>query len=139
MYIALKSVRIPTSITKIDDAAFRYCEALSIVVFELPSTVIKFGSKAFAHCISLESVSTPRSLVHIGEGCFEGDECLSGVIFESQSQLTSMGNGVFQECPSLSFFYIPPRLQILDRMLLAYGDSTDVEVDPESQWFSKID
>jgi hypothetical protein len=132
-------VCIPTSVRKIGEGAFRGCGALSIVVFESPSTVTEFGPEAFSFCISLESFTIPSSLVHIDDYCFDGAEHLSQVIFESPSQLSSTGSGVLQNCPSLSSLFIPPRLQMIDGTSFYGSGIIDVEVDPENQWFHMMD
>jgi hypothetical protein len=137
--ISLKSICIPTSVTKIHEAAFSHCHSLSIVFFESPSSVIKFEFKAFSYCTSLESISIPRSLIDLGDFCFEGDRLLSEITFESPSQLTSIGYEVFSGCSKLSYFDIPRRLQIIEGTSFSSSSIIDVEVDPENQWFGMVD
>jgi hypothetical protein len=137
--ISLRTVCIPTSVTKIDRSAFGQCDSLSVVYFASPAAVTEFGAEAFGNCISLEFISIPSSVVHIRDLCFDGDANLADVIFESPSQLISIGSQVFQDCSNLYFFFIPPRLQIIDGMSFTYSGIIYVEVDPENEWFRMAD
>ena len=81
-YCPLPTLTIPSSITKIDGLAFRFCNSLTSVVFEEGCT--KLAGKAFSYCNLLSSVILPASLDYVGtQGGFGEGE-------------------VFENCPSLA-------------------------------------
>jgi hypothetical protein len=68
----LTSVDIPTSVTSIDDFAFRISGRLTSVV--IPSSVTSIGNGAFLTCYELISVTIPSSVTSMGEWAF--GECV---------------------------------------------------------------
>jgi hypothetical protein len=101
--------------------------------------VTELGCEAFCGCRSLRSIKIPPSVAHIGDSCFSRAVWLCEAIFESPSQVTSIGSGVFSNGPDLHFFYIPPRLQIIDGWPFSPATFMLILVDPENHFFRMID
>ena len=123
---ALVSVAIPSSITAIDVAAFKYCiniksitiplsvisigqEAFSgctgFTSFNIPSSVTTIGKSAFSYCTGLKSITFPLTVTSIGDQVFEG--CIGFTSFNIPSTVTSIGSGAFADCTGLVSVNIP--------------------------------
>ncbi|MCH5294174.1 MAG: leucine-rich repeat domain-containing protein [Treponema sp.] len=76
----IKSVTIPSTMTKISDRAFKLCENLESV--EISDGVKEIGKYAFYECTSLKSVNIPSSVTTIGEEAFYRCTNLTSVTFE---------------------------------------------------------
>ena len=68
-----KTTVIPTSVTKIGDAAFAMQKSLASI--ELPENITSIGKNAFWQCTSLAKVRIPSTVTSIGEFAFE--DCYS--------------------------------------------------------------
>ena len=88
---------IPTSITKIDDSAFRGCSNLISVT--IPNSVTEIGDYAFESCSSLTSVTIPNSVTEIGDYAFRG--CSSLISVTIPNSVTSIGGSAFKNCKNL--------------------------------------
>ena len=69
----LTSVKIPGSVTTIEENAFAYCS--NLISVKIPGSVTEIGNSAFSDCSNLTSVEIPESVTTIGYGAF--DNCLS--------------------------------------------------------------
>ena len=67
----LTSVKIPSTVTIIDDYAFNYCIKLKKAI--IPEGVTRIGIAAFMSCESLKDVVIPKTVEYIGENAFS--EC----------------------------------------------------------------
>ena len=67
-------VTIPSSVTKFDECAFRYCN--SLVSIAIPSSVGSIAKNAFADCALLATVAIPASIISIDARAF-GASCSS--------------------------------------------------------------
>ena len=94
---------IPTSVTSIENSAFRDCSGLTSVT--IPNSVIGIGSYAFSGCSGLTSVSLPNSVTSIGSRAFEGCSSLTSVSIGNS--VTSIGERAFASCSSLTSVTIP--------------------------------
>ena len=74
-------------------------------VFNIPSSVITIGIRAFAGCISLTSVTIPNSVITIGTQAFTDCTNLTSVIIGNN--VTTIGNSSFNICSSLITVTIP--------------------------------
>ncbi len=72
---------------------------------KLPSTLSKIGSRAFNFCTNITSVTIPDSVTAIGDGAFEGCTGLGGITIPNS--VTDMGRGVFIGCSGLTDVTIP--------------------------------
>ena len=99
----LSEYRIPDSVTKIGEAAFRGCTSLTSVT--IPDSVTEIGSKAFHNCTSLTSVTISNSVTEIGKGAFVGCTSLTSVTIPNS--VTEIGSEIFWGCSSLASVTIP--------------------------------
>ena len=97
------SVEIPSSIIKIGDEAFIYCQYLTEV--NIPSTVTTIPYGAFLGCTSLEKITIPNSVTEIGESAFA--DCRSLKQIQIPDSVTTIGEGAFLWCDSLETIVIP--------------------------------
>ena len=70
---SMKSVEIPSSVTKIGNSAFERCTKLQRVT--LPNGLKTIGDSAFERCVHLTGMTIPASVASIG--CFAFKDCLS--------------------------------------------------------------
>ena len=115
---ALKEIIIPSSVTKIDIAAFKGCTSLKTVIFEnnslLKSIEGKYNDKAylgvFSDCTALTSIRIPANVESIGATAFKGCAALKSVSFEKGSKLSFIEggideyNGAFSYCKKMTVF-----------------------------------
>ena len=94
---ALKTVSLPNTITKIDQAAFFYCESLTEIC--IPESVTSIGSFAFCGCSSLKKVSLPAGIKEIGKDAFSG--CTELVDIEIPVGVSIEGQA-FEGCKALA-------------------------------------
>ena len=112
---ALKTIRIPASVTEIKACAFKNCTNLSSVIFEDGSNLQIIGGGytcyrnnsydsysfgiygAFAGCTSLKSIEIPHSVQEIGVCAFQGCTQLQSVTFQSGSLITRLSGGYIYE------------------------------------------
>lgn len=59
---------IPSSVTRIEQAAFFLCDSLTSIT--IPSSVTSIGRSVFEGCTGLTSISIPSSVLSIGENAF---------------------------------------------------------------------
>lgn len=64
----LNEIKLPNSITGIEEGAFRYCANLTSI--KIPNSVTSIGAWAFNDCTSLTSIEIPNSVTSIGEWAF---------------------------------------------------------------------
>lgn len=111
---ALKTIRIPASVTEIKACAFQNCTSLSSVIFEDGSNLQIIGGGytcyrdnyasysfgiygAFARCTALKSIKIPHSVHEIGVCAFQGCTQLQSVIFQKGSLITRLSGGYIYE------------------------------------------
>jgi hypothetical protein len=73
---ALRSVTLPSNVTKIPDQMFS--SNFSLVSITLPNTVDTIGTSAFDGCVSLVNINMPTSLKYLGATAFRGDTAIAG-------------------------------------------------------------
>lgn len=66
----VRKITLPSSLKKIGDFAFYYCQKIEEII--IPKNVTSIGEWAFCHCQSLESVEIPSSVTSIGDNAFIG-------------------------------------------------------------------
>ena len=94
---SLTSIKLPSSVTKIDGFAFNWCPSLTSV--NIPSSVTEIGMCAFSHCSSLTSINIPSSVTEIGREAFE--HCTSLTSVNIPSSVTEIRYYAFYACESL--------------------------------------
>lgn len=99
----LTNVEIPESVTNIGESAFSGCSALEKIV--LPSSITSIPTNLFENCSNLKSVKIPENVTSIEEYAFYG--CTSLKEMEIPSSVTSIGYGAFYDCSGLTSINIP--------------------------------
>ena len=90
---SLKTIELPSGITKIGSEAFKDCSSLSRI--KLQGKVTEIGSNAFKDCTQLVSIYIPTSVQKIGETAFTGCSLLTIYGTEnSYAQTYAKENGI---------------------------------------------
>ncbi len=109
-YQALTSVTIPSSVTRIEDSAFSFCENLNSVY--IPSSVKSIGQSAFSGCVSLTSIEIPESVTVIENAAFSESGLTSIRIPEGVEMISE---SCFNSCENLAIVVLPNSLKVIDR------------------------
>lgn len=93
----LKSIKLPSSITTIEEYAFAGCTGLTSI--QLPANLKRIETCGFNECISLKSINLPNKLKYIGYQAF-GNCPLSNINFSGRTTtlpktLTYLGDEAF--------------------------------------------
>ena len=102
-HTALKSVKLPDTITEIGAGAFYYCLALESL--EIPDSVVTIGNYAFANCYALKEIKLPVHLKTIPEYAFYYDIALESITIPEEVEKISTQSFVY--CYSLRSMHIP--------------------------------
>lgn len=97
MFSNLAEVTLPNSIVKIDEAAFRGCNAIENIV--IPNGVVTIGNDAFSFCEKLVGITVADSVTSIGERAFQGCIALSEI--NIPKNVKTIGQYAFEKCDSL--------------------------------------
>lgn len=100
-----------SSLTRIGDSAFAYCE--SVVEIVIPDGVTEIGNIAFESCDALERVHLPASLTEISRGVFNLCESLSEV--NIPSGVTVIDEFAFNLCRKLITVKIPSKVATIGK------------------------
>jgi hypothetical protein len=105
---SLVEVEFSEGLEVIGDGAFWHCSNLKHIN-KLPSTLKKIGDEAFRCCASLDSIEFPEGLQVIGEAAFE--ECGELKRIKIPSAHVGIGEWAFQACDGLVSVELPEGLQ----------------------------
>jgi hypothetical protein len=94
----LTELKLPESLTSIEEMAFFSCSGLTEIKF--PKNLTSIGDSAFANCERLTEFKLLESLTSIGKLAFWGCEGLTVIKFPKS--LTSIGDNIFDECTELT-------------------------------------
>ena len=94
------AVKIPKSVTSIEEGAFSSCRCLTRIV--IPSSVKSIEFDAFRDCIGLKSIKIPSSVTSIGDAAFWYCENLD-IIIDNSEKNVSVGKDAFEGCKSVKF------------------------------------
>ena len=127
------TVTIPSTVTTINQDAFKGCERMTSLT--IPSNVTSLGNSCFSECTGLTSAHVDGSIVYMGSFVFDGDSSLTSITFGDNVQtigrycasycqnLTDLtiGNGVrkieegaFCECTALHPVTIPSSVDTIE-------------------------
>ena len=114
----IRSVSLPSSITRIPIMAFYGCEYVRSI--SIPSSVTSIGMEAFENCSNLESVVLPEGLSSIELGTFRGCHELRNIMIPNSVQ--TIKADAFRECRKLQSITIPEGITAIE-----YGTFADCE------------
>lgn len=112
----IQELVIPSTVNKINTAAFARCENLKKITFN-NSVVEYFENYAFIGCTSLENVNVPKTVLALGMGTFYECVNLSSVTFEEDSELLFIYEYCFGKCEKMTKYDLPTSL------LAIYGEA----------------
>ncbi|KAL7535781.1 hypothetical protein ACHAXR_006723, partial [Thalassiosira sp. AJA248-18] len=92
-----------STVTEIEEGAFRGCEQLKEVV--LNEGLRKIRSMAFGYCSSLESIRLPSTVIEVGDMAFSGCSNLRDLVLNKG--LRKIGRWTFDDCRSLESIRLP--------------------------------
>ena len=100
------SVNIPQTVGKIGSSAFARCSKLASVT--IPRGVMSIGNNAFENCTSLAAIVIPQNMLAIGSKSFAGCSNLASVEFKEGVE--TIGKNAFANCTSLATLIFPESL-----------------------------
>ena len=95
----LHTLKLPSTLKRIDDDAFMDCTILREVDFSACASLESIGANAFAGCEQIKSAILPESLKKLGYGAFSYCMSLSEVYLPAG--ITDMDWDIFEGCDSL--------------------------------------
>lgn len=99
---SLKGIQLPDSLSEIESWAFRYSGLERI---DLPESVTKIGTLAFADCKNLTEVNLPSGITELSDYLFMNSPKLSHI--DIPNGVKKIGSSVFSGCRSITTLYIP--------------------------------
>lgn len=107
---SLRTVSLPSTLTKIMGATFDSCENLQDIT--LPSNLETIGNAAFLKCKSLRKLSLPGKVNFIGSEAFRG--CSALTEFVIPEGVKKLNNGAFRDCVNLLSIRIPASVERIE-------------------------
>lgn len=132
-YFAIKTVKLPSTVTEIGEGAFYNCNALENI--NLSKNVTKIGASAFSGCARMQTFGDVTSVTEIGERAFLGCENVFAVVLSDN--LTSVGKMAFADCKNITEMVIPERVLNVPDMLFA-GCSKLKKVDFQAEGMAQM-
>ena len=109
LILGCKNSDIPETVKKIGSRAFAGCTGLSSIV--IPESVTSIEAYAFSNCKGLTDMIIPDSVTYIGESAFLGCEELGSI--KLSAALTTIERSVFYDCKSLTSITIPDGVTLI--------------------------
>lgn len=130
---SLMSLTIPSSIKKIGNNAFIWCENLKTVAFKKGANSL--GESAFSNCTSLQSVILPTSLKKIPSFAFS--ECTSLKSVTLPSKVTTLAPYAFYGCSRLATVSLSKSLKALSaETFYACTSLKEIKIPEGNKYFS---
>ena len=104
---SLTSLSVPSSIKKIGNNAFVWCEGLKTVTFK--KGLLTLGESAFSSCTALQKVILPSTLKKIPSFAFSDCKSLNSITLPAK--VTSVSDFAFYNCSALSSIYLSKKLK----------------------------
>jgi len=117
----VREVEIPDRVIAIADRAF---DGLQITSVKLPGSLERIGDRAFRNCFALQEIIIPDSVREIGTGAFEGCRRLEKVILPDS--LERISGKLFAGCSNLGDIVFPQNLKMLDISALEGSGITEI-------------
>ena len=96
-YDKITGVEIPSTVTEIEESAFKGCKSLKSVDFG--DSIVKIGQGAFYGCESLEMINLPETVEEIGASAFYNCASLTAIIIPDS--VTEIAGSAFGDCHSV--------------------------------------
>lgn len=100
---SLRSVTLPSTVTKLEWQAFTDCN--NLIDVELNEGLNSIGVNVFRDCKSLRIVTLPSTITKLGSSAFTCCESLTNVQLNEGLQL--IGDGAFRQCTALRSVTLP--------------------------------
>lgn len=94
----LTRVTIPSSVTSLEEGAFKDCIGLTHV--EIPNSVTSIADGAFENCSHLTNITIPNSVIFLGSGAFQS--CTSVKEVTIPDGVPGIADFTFFDCPALT-------------------------------------
>lgn len=98
----LTTVKLPDTLLRIEEEAFKNCVALKEINF--PKSLLSIGARAFENCSSLEEIRLPNGLTTIITNAFLSCLSLKRAYVPASVTDSGMGNAVFSHCYELEIW-----------------------------------
>ena len=134
MKTTLTEIRMPNTLTVIENAAFIYCSELKKVT--LSKSLINIEGSAFNSCKKIEEINIPDSVRVINYSAFRN--CISLKNLTLSKNLVKLDSNAFAECSSLTYVSVPSSVSSLgegvfrDCGLVIVDFNPSIEFIPES-------
>lgn len=128
----LYKVEIGNNVTNIDNYAFAYCFALSIIT--IPNNITKICEGAFYYCYNLSNIIMPSKLSSLEKATLSGCYTISRIILSHD--ITNLGNNAITNCYCLLRITLPSCITKVENYGLAGNYSLSSIVIPNK--LSKI-
>ena len=128
----LTSIRLPNTVTTIDNYAFKNCTGLASV--ELSSTLVDMEEGVFQGCTNLTHCALPSTIAAIGRYTFADSgitEC-----FEFRDQIVTITEGLFMNCVNLTTIYLPESLETIESY--AFSGCSNLDLDTLGEYRTPI-
>ncbi len=118
----LRSVNIPSTVTKIEDRVFERCKNLRRI--DLSAGITAIEPFTFFLCEELRSVTIPEGVEKIGEGAFDSCFALKKIVIPKS--VKEIGREAFRCCSGLLQVVLPEPL--MPRASRLFRDSPKVKI-----------
>ena len=98
-------IKIPSSVTSIEDYAFWGCSGLTSI--NIPSSVTSIESLAFYECSGLTHIEIPSSVTSIGYGAFSECSGLTSINVATDNSIYTSENGVLYDKKKTKLICVP--------------------------------
>ena len=112
----LRSVKLPSTLKKINKNAFSGCTSLESIV--IPEGVTEIEAGAFWECSNLETIYFPTTLTTFGEDVFDACDGLKQVVIPNNVKVISPF--LFFNCKYLKEISLPASIEVLGKSCFAY-------------------
>lgn len=126
--VLVTDVKIPDSVTIINDRVFTGCTSLTSVT--IPDGVTSIGAHSFHGCTSLTSITIPRRVTYTGLYAFDGCTSLTSVTISDGVKI--IGYSSFAHCTNLASIAIPRSVTRIEEDAFFYCTSLTSVTIPNS-------